>query len=75
MEDLTSALYSWIPALIFLTPMFWFLVRIGKSLKKTRKEAAEFREHTSQFWEKTLTLQSESNQLLREMVAELHSRR
>jgi len=72
MEDFTSVIFTWIVGLVIATPVFWSLFR---SLKKTRKEAAEFREQTSQFWEKTLTLQSESNQLLREMVAALHSRR
>ncbi|HEV8070666.1 MAG TPA: hypothetical protein VGP76_23325 [Planctomycetaceae bacterium] len=71
MEDLFGSLLAWIPAFVLLIPSFWFLFRFTKA---TRKENAEFRERSAQFWDKTLALQSDSNQLMRELLAELRSR-
>jgi hypothetical protein len=71
MEDLFGSLLAWIPAFVLLIPSFWFLFRFTKA---TRKENAEFRERSAQFWDKTLALQSESNQLMRELLAELRPR-
>jgi hypothetical protein len=75
MEDYVGLLLAWLPGFIVLIPAFVFLRRLAGTIKKTRTENAAFRERTAEFWDKTLTLQAESNQLIRELVAQLRSRR
>jgi len=57
-----------LPGTVLVIVLIWFMFRSARNIKSIRNRNA-------QFWDKTLALQAESNQLMREILAELRERK